>query len=173
MVTVLKQHKHLSHFQIFKLFLYLCVSLWTVVNYFILWTKIHCCCCCRFSRVRLYVTPGTVARQAPLSLRFSRQEYWSGLPGPPPGDLPNPGIKPASLTSTLAGTFFTTSTTWEAPYLLYQLVALWLFSKHLAWNRLWSQSKMMLLRRVKLSIWLHLIPSLMIQLLLLYQNLPH
>ena len=71
MVTVLKQHKHLSHLQIFKLFLYLCIFLWTVVNYFILWTKIHCCCCCcyscRFSRVWLYVTPGTVARQAPLS----------------------------------------------------------------------------------------------------------
>ena len=88
MVAVLKQHKHLSHLQIFKLFLYLCMSLWTMVNYFILWTKIHCCCCCccccccycwRFSRVRLYVNPGTVALQAPLSLRFSRQEYWSRL----------------------------------------------------------------------------------------------
>ena len=38
--------------------------------------------------------PGTVAHQAPLSMGFSRQEHWSGLPGPPPGDLPNPGIKP-------------------------------------------------------------------------------
>ena len=61
----LNQHQHLSHLQIFKLFLYLCMSSWTVVNYFILWTKIHCC---RFSRVWLYVTPGTVAPQAPLSL---------------------------------------------------------------------------------------------------------
>ena len=51
----------------------------------------------RFSRVRLFATPWTVARQAPLSMGFSRQEYWSGLPCPPPGDLPNPGIKPASL----------------------------------------------------------------------------
>ena len=42
--------------------------------------------------------PWTVAHQAPLSMRFSRQEYWSGLPCPPPGDLPNPGIKPRSLT---------------------------------------------------------------------------
>ena len=48
---------------------------------------------------------------------FSRQEYWSGLPCLPPGDLPNPGVKPASLLSpALAGRFFTTSATWEAPY---------------------------------------------------------
>ena len=45
------------------------------------------------SRVQLLVTPWTVARQAPLSTGFSRQEYWSGLPCPPPGDLPNPGIE--------------------------------------------------------------------------------
>ena len=43
------------------------------------------------------VTPWTVARQAPLSMGFSRQEYWSGFPCPSPGDLPNPGIKPGSL----------------------------------------------------------------------------
>ena len=48
------------------------------------------------SRVRLFATPWTVARQAPLSMGFSRQEYWSGLPFPSPGDLPNPGIKPGS-----------------------------------------------------------------------------
>ena len=46
------------------------------------------------SRVRLFVTPWTVAYQAPLSVRFSRQEYWSGLPFPSPGDLPDPGIEP-------------------------------------------------------------------------------
>ena len=46
------------------------------------------------SRVQLFVTPWTVARQAPPSMRFSRQEYWSGLPCPPPGDLPNPRIEP-------------------------------------------------------------------------------
>ena len=57
-----------------------------------------------------------IACQAPLSMGFSRQEYWSGLPCPPPGDFPNPGMEPASLMSpTLAGRFFTTSTTWEAP----------------------------------------------------------
>ena len=44
---------------------------------------------------------------------FCRQEYWSGLPCPPPGDLPNPGMEPASLISALAGRFFTTSTIWE------------------------------------------------------------
>ena len=56
----------------------------------------------------------TVAHQAPLSMGFSRQEHWSGLPFPSPGDLPGPGIDPASLTSlTLAGRFFTTSTTLE------------------------------------------------------------
>ena len=47
--------------------------------------------------VRLFATPWTVARQAPLSMGFSRQEYWSGLLFPSPGDLPNPGIKPWSL----------------------------------------------------------------------------
>ena len=69
-----------------------------------------------FSRIQLFVTPWTLARQPPLSMGFSRQEYWSGLPCPPPGDLPNPGIKPTSLASpALAGGFFTTSATWEAP----------------------------------------------------------
>ena len=67
---------------------------------------------CSVSRVQLFATPWTDARQAPLSMGFSRQEYWSGLPFPPPGDLPDPGIEPASLASpALAGGFFTTSTT--------------------------------------------------------------
>jgi len=48
------------------------------------------------SRVRLFATPLTVAYKAPPSMGFSRQEYWSGLPFPSPGDLPNPGIKPRS-----------------------------------------------------------------------------
>ena len=48
------------------------------------------------NRVRLFVTLWTVAYQAPLSVGFSRQQYWSGLPFPSPGDLPNPGIKPES-----------------------------------------------------------------------------
>ena len=52
------------------------------------------CMLSRFSHVQLFVTPWTVARQAPLFLGFSRQEYWSGLPYSPPGDLPDLGIKP-------------------------------------------------------------------------------
>ena len=48
------------------------------------------------SHVRLFATPWTVAFQAPQSMRFSRQEYWSGLPFPSPGDLPDPGTKPRS-----------------------------------------------------------------------------
>ena len=48
------------------------------------------------SHVRLFETPWTIAHQAPLSMEFSRQEYWSGLPFPSPGDLPNPRIKPGS-----------------------------------------------------------------------------
>ena len=49
------------------------------------------------SRVQLFATPWTIAYQAPLSMGFSRQECWSGLPFPSPGDLPNPGIEPGSL----------------------------------------------------------------------------
>ena len=50
------------------------------------------------SRIQLFATPWTVAYQAPLSVEFSRQEYWSGLPYPSPGDLPDPGIEPRSPT---------------------------------------------------------------------------
>ena len=50
------------------------------------------------SHVQLFVTPWTVAHQVPLSMEFSKQEYWSGLLFPPPGDLPNPGIEPGSPT---------------------------------------------------------------------------
>ena len=68
-----------------------------------------------FSHFRLFVTPWSVARQASLSMGFSRQEYWSRLPCPPARDLPDPGIKPASLISPAwAIGLFTTSATWEA-----------------------------------------------------------
>ena len=68
-----------------------------------------------FSHVRLFAILWTITCQVSLSMGFSRQEYWSGLPGPPPGDLPNSGIKPRSLIApALAGGFFTTRTTWEA-----------------------------------------------------------
>ena len=67
-----------------------------------------------FSCVRLFLTAWTVAHQAPRSLGFSRQEYWSGLPCPPPGNLPDPGIKPASLMCpALADRFFITISIWE------------------------------------------------------------
>ena len=68
-----------------------------------------------FSRVQLFVIPRAVDCQALLSMGFSRQKYWSGLPCPSPMDLPNPGIEPMSLMSpALAGGFFTTNATWEA-----------------------------------------------------------
>ena len=56
----------------------------------------YMCVCVSFSFVWLFATPWTVPCQAPQSMGFSRQEYWSGLPWPSPGDLPNPGIKPSS-----------------------------------------------------------------------------
>ena len=81
------------------------------------------CVLSHFSCVWLFVIPWTVACQAPMSIGFSRQEYWSGLPCPPPGDLPNRGFEPVSLLSpALAGRLFTTSTTWDAH----------------AWGQLWS-----------------------------------
>ena len=83
-----------------------------------------CVCVCvisHFSHVRLFATLWTIAHQAPLSLGFSKQEYQRGLPRPPPGDLPNLGIEPASPVLTRG--FFTTSPTWEVPYYTYDLVA--------------------------------------------------
>ena len=70
------------------------------------------CMLSHFSRARLFATPWTAAHQAPLSMGFFRQEHWSGLPCPPPGDLPNPGMEPVPLTPpALAGELFTTSAT--------------------------------------------------------------
>ena len=64
---------------------------------------------CMLSHVQLFVTPLTVACQAPLSMEFSRQEYWSGWLFPTSGDLSNPGMEPLSLVSpALTGGFFTT-----------------------------------------------------------------
>ena len=72
-----------------------------------------------FSRVQLFATSWSVVCQAPRNMEFSRQEYWSGLPFPSPGDLPDPGIKVGSLTSpALAGEFFTIRATWEAQWAL-------------------------------------------------------
>ena len=73
------------------------------------------CVLSHFSCVQLHATLQTGAHQAPLSMGFSRREYWNVLPCPPPGDLPDPGIKPAFLRSpVLPGGFFTSRTTLEA-----------------------------------------------------------
>ena len=68
-------------------------------------------CMCVLSCVQLFATPWTVARQAPLCIGLSRQEYWRRLPSPPPGDLPDSGIELVS--PALAGGFLNRFTTWE------------------------------------------------------------
>ena len=84
--------------------------------------RLSACVLSHFSHVRLFATLWTMAHQAPLSMGFSRQEYRSGLPCPPPGDLCNMGIKPVFLTSSaLLGRFFTTIATREAQDCLYNL----------------------------------------------------
>ena len=70
-------------------------------------------CAHSLSHVQFFATPWTIACQAPPLMEFSRQEYWSGLTFPTPGDLPDPGIKPSSVASpALAGGFFTTRASW-------------------------------------------------------------
>ena len=79
-------------------------------------SRVCACVMSHPSHVQLFTTLWTVAHQAPLSMGFSRQKYWSGLPCPLLGDLPNPGIEPRSLKSpAFACGFFTTSTSWEDP----------------------------------------------------------
>jgi len=74
------------------------------------------------------MTAWTVAHETPLSLGFCWQEYWSELPFPSPGDLPNPGLEPTSLASLAsAGRFFTTCTSWEAPESQYETLKKFLF----------------------------------------------
>ena len=81
----------------------------------------------------------TVAHQTPLSMGFSRQEYWSGLPCLPPGDLHDPGIEPVSLTSTaMAGGFFTTRASWEAR--VYHTWVQMRFELSLEANYMWSRA---------------------------------
>ena len=67
-----------------------------------MYTQIHTCAKC-FSRAQLFVIPWIITHQVPLSMGFCRQEYWSGLPRPPPGDLPGPGIEPMSLNISCTG----------------------------------------------------------------------
>ena len=67
------------------------------------------------SHVKVFMAPWAMAHKAPLPMEYSRQEYWSGIPFPIPGNLPDPGIQPASLGSlALADGFFITNATWEA-----------------------------------------------------------
>ena len=81
------------------------------------------------SHSQLFVTPGTEACQAPLSMEYSRQEYWNGLPFPSPGDLPNPRIESASLVDPeMAGGFFTT----EPPIMLLAILYIYLLTILLA-----------------------------------------
>ena len=83
-----------------------------------------------FSHVRLFATPWTVARQVPLSMGFSRQEYWSRLPFPSPGDIPDPWIEPTSLMSpALPGRFITTEPPGKP------LIRNWGILKELYWLR--------------------------------------
>ena len=91
-----------------------------VTSLIILWivsVMTHVCVCAQLLKhVQLFETPWTIACQAPLSMEFSRQEYWSGLPFPSPGDLPNPGIEPKSLVSpALVGDLFTTASPGKPP----------------------------------------------------------
>ena len=102
-----------------RLFFFFAVNLccFSILIYFLampqgLWGlfPLRACVLSHFSCVQFFPAPWTVAHQAPMSMGFSRQEYWSGFPCPPPGDLPDPGMEPASLTAlALAGEFFTTS----------------------------------------------------------------
>ena len=75
------------------------------------------CLLSSFSHVQFFVTLWTIAHQALLSMGFPKQEYWSELPFPLPGDLPNPGIEPVS--PALAGAFFTTEPPGKPMYILY------------------------------------------------------
>ena len=101
-----------------------CIGRW-VLYHWATWEDLKCNSLCKIptcqyicihvlsclSCVQLFATLWTLVCQAPLSLGFSRQEYWSRLPCPPPGDLPDPGMEPASLSPSWAGGFFTTSAT--------------------------------------------------------------
>ena len=124
---VLLEHSHVHLFMYYHLWLFpccncqveeLCQRLFGLQNlkydlilYIkkVCWPLVYDCCIVvaqSLSGVQLFVAPWTVTHQAPLSMRFPGQEYWSGLPFPPPGDLPNPGLEPMS--AALAGGFFTT-----------------------------------------------------------------
>ena len=89
---------HLLSLAIFPWALISLIFLFVCLFYF-RWLNVHVCLLSCFIRVWLFVTPWAVAGQALLSMGFSRQEYWDGLPVPPPGDLPDSGTEPASPAS--------------------------------------------------------------------------
>ena len=91
------------------------------------------CMLSHFSRVWLFATPWIAARQAPLSMEFSRQAYWGGVPFPSPGNLSNLEIELVFLASpALAGIFFTTSSSWEAPCLMCKMCTIWwVWARHI------------------------------------------
>ena len=108
---VLSRHCYNSTF-ILQTYIYIYVCVYVCVYIYIYASilvttapKHHCVCAQSFGCVRLFSTPGTIAHQTPLSMRLSRQEYWSGQPLPTPRDLPDPGIETVSSAS--AGRFFT------------------------------------------------------------------
>ena len=106
---------------------------WTYLSFFFFFGAWHVLVLSHFSNLWLFETPWTVVHQAPLIMGFSRQEHWSGLPYPPPGDLLHPGIKLMSLMSpALAGRFFTTSATWEAWRLTYFAIIIKVLNNSLA-----------------------------------------
>ena len=113
--------------------LYLPACLIIIATFLILRIDICTCMLSCFSHVQLFATPWTVAHQAPLSMGFPRQEYWSRLLCPSPGDIPHPRIELVSLMSpALADGFFTTSATWE-----YTRID-WYFQIHWNWCNLYS-----------------------------------
>ena len=99
---------------------FLCLGLLSISKRIKKWTPgcfTELCMLSHFSHVRLSVTLWTAACQAPMSTGFSRQESWSGMPRPSPGNLPDSGIEPACHASpAVACRFFTTSATWGAPH---------------------------------------------------------
>ena len=123
-----------------------CLICWYTKIFY--WTEVHPVCCVRsLSRVWLFATPRTVARQTLLSMGSSRQEYWSGLPFPSPGDLPNPGIEPRSpalqadtLTSELPGKgllkilSFSSEVSTIVWHFIYYSLLLLISSSILGWN---------------------------------------
>ena len=102
-----------SNISLFTSFFHVAICLGGAIVYLShFWTPQVWCLCVHAKSLQSGPTlcdPMDCTHQAPLSMGFSRQEYWSGLPFPSPGNLPNSGIKPVS------GRFFTTSATWEAP----------------------------------------------------------